>query len=307
MLNLSKEMLKQLYWMENLSANQIGEKFGASESAVLRRMIKYEIPRRTQQQAKGKRPIPKREIENLYWGERLSIEKVAQKLGIATRTLVYWMNKYSILTRSLSEAQMGKTPWNKGIPRSDEVKRRLSEFRRGKKLPPETRKKIALALRGGKQSNETKIKISESRKSRAIVPWNKGRPCPYIKEVFLKNREKRLRALCKKPTKPEKLFANLVRKLGLSFRYTGNGTFWIGDINPDFVECNGKKIAVEVFGDYWHSPLLNPNIRYSSTYGGRKKILSKYGWKLIVFWGSELKSSRAEGIVLKRLGGVQGW
>lgn len=284
-----------------MPANQIGAKFGVSESTILRRMRKYEIPRRTQQQAKGKRPIPKREIESLYWGEELSIEKVAQKLGIATRTLVYWMNKYNIPTRSPSEAQMGKTPWNKGIPHSDEVKKRLSEFRRGKKIPPETRKKIALALRGRKHSNETKIKISETRKSRAIVPWNKGKLCPYIKEVFLKNREKRLRALCKKPTKLEKLFANLAKRLGLSFRYTGNGTFWIGDINPDFVECNGKKIAVEVFGDYWHSPLLNPNIRDSSTYEGRKKILSKYGWKLIVFWGGELKSPKAEEIVLKKL------
>lgn len=26
----------------------------------------------------------------------------------------------------------------------------------------------------------------------------------------------------------------------------------IGGLCPDFVNCNGKKVIIELFGDYWH-------------------------------------------------------
>ena len=104
-------------------------------------------------------------------------------------------------------------------------------------------------------------------------------------------------------TKPELRFMGICEKRNLPFRYTGDGAFWIGRINPDFVECNGKKIAVDVFGDYWHSPLFRQDMTQTRTYEGRKKVLSMYGWGLVVFWESELKSENAEKIVLKRLNG----
>lgn len=102
-------------------------------------------------------------------------------------------------------------------------------------------------------------------------------------------------------TKPELAFIEICNKYNLPFKYTGNGSFWIHNINPDFVECNGKKIAVEIFGDYWHSPLLKRNMRYNQTYRGRKKILKKYGWKLIVLWESDLLRGDAEAFVLSKL------
>ncbi len=99
-------------------------------------------------------------------------------------------------------------------------------------------------------------------------------------------------------TKPEKRFMEICDKHNLPFKYTGDSSFWIKNINPDFVECNNKKIAVEVFGDYWHSPLLNPKLREKSTLPYRQKVLKKYGWKLIVFWETDLKRQDAEDFVL---------
>lgn len=102
-------------------------------------------------------------------------------------------------------------------------------------------------------------------------------------------------------TKPELIFEEICKKHNLPFKYTGDGSFWIHNINPDFVECNGKKIAVEIFGDYWHSPLLNRNLRENATLFYRKKILKKYGWKLIVFWESDLKRPDVEQFILNNL------
>ena len=102
-------------------------------------------------------------------------------------------------------------------------------------------------------------------------------------------------------TKPEQIFKEICKKYDLPFKYTGDNSFWIHNINPDFIECNGKKIVVEIFGDYWHSPLLNPKLREDRTLPHRKKTLKQYGWKLIVFWESDLKRSDAEQFVLLEL------
>ena len=99
----------------------------------------------------------------------------------------------------------------------------------------------------------------------------------------------------------EEKVKQICKNNNLPFKYTGDGSFWIKNINPDFVECNGKKIAVEIFGDYWHSPLLRSNIPYERTYEGRKKALKKYGWRLIILWGIDLIRKDAEQFVLNEL------
>lgn len=102
-------------------------------------------------------------------------------------------------------------------------------------------------------------------------------------------------------TKPEYMFEEICNNNNLPFKYTGDGSFWIHNINPDFIECNGKKVVIEIFGDYWHSPLLNRNLKKHRTLSYRKKILKRYGWKLIVFWESDLNREDAEKFVLIEL------
>ena len=103
-----------------------------------------------------------------------------------------------------------------------------------------------------------------------------------------------------RPTKPEKIMIDLIVKHNLPFKYTGDGTCWVGGLNPDFVEATGEKVAIEVFGNYWHSS-KRIGIRYYSTAYGRTEIFRKKGWALLIFWESELKSRQAEFIVLSRL------
>lgn len=131
------------------------------------------------------------------------------------------------------------------------------------------------AQEGKRISEKTRKKMREARKAR------KGFPQHHTKA------ELKFEAICKKNNLP--------------FKYTGNGSFWIENINPDFVECNSKKIAIGVFGDYWHSPLLRSKIPYSQTYKGRKKILRKYGWKLIIFWEKDMLRMDAEQFVVAEL------
>lgn len=105
-------------------------------------------------------------------------------------------------------------------------------------------------------------------------------------------------------TKPERIFEEICKKNNLPFKYTGDGAFWIGEnpsINPDFVECDGKKLAIFVNGDYWHSPLLRYNIRDSQKADYQIKQCKNHRWIAVIFWESDLKRKDAEQFVLNTL------
>ncbi len=55
---------------------------------------------------------------------------------------------------------------------------------------------------------------------------------------------------------------------------------------------DGKKIIIEVFGNYWHN-IEDVKIKDEK----KKKILEKYGWKRIIFWESEIKNSEKTDII----------
>ena len=65
------------------------------------------------------------------------------------------------------------------------------------------------------------------------------------------------------------------------WKYTGDFSFWINGKNPDFVNCNGQKKCIEVFGDYWHR---NDNPQ------DRKDIFKEFGYDTLVIWERELKN-----------------
>ena len=107
-------------------------------------------------------------------------------------------------------------------------------------------------------------------------------------------------------TKPELIFEEICRQNKLPFRYVGDGQLWIGkkkgtQLNPDFIECNGKKIVVEIFGDYWHSQLFNRKIKKQGTLAYRKKHYKRFKWTPIFIWERDLIREDAEAFVLSTL------
>lgn len=132
-------------------------------------------------------------------------------------------------------------------------------------------------------------------KKEISIPRNRLKSKPYIfcnkycKGIYM---NRYMLSLIKKPTKPEQKLIKLINKHNLPFKYVGNGKFWIENINPDFIDGNGKKICIEMFGDYWHNPFKLIGLKWSATEKGRKEILAKYGWKCLIIWESELKNEK---------------
>lgn len=83
-----------------------------------------------------------------------------------------------------------------------------------------------------------------------------------------------------KPNKPETKVLKLCKKLKIKVKFVGNGKLVIGGMNPD-IKIVAQKKVIELFGNYWHRD-QHPNSRI--------RKLSKYGWRCLVIWQSELRN-----------------
>lgn len=104
-----------------------------------------------------------------------------------------------------------------------------------------------------------------------------------------------------RPTRPEKMFMELTKEFKLPYDYVGDGKFWIGNLNPDFIHKNSKKV-IEIFGDYWHNPGLNKHCKESNTERGRKKTFKKQGYACIIIWEKDFNSRNWKEDISKKVG-----
>ena len=108
-----------------------------------------------------------------------------------------------------------------------------------------------------------------------------------MKNVWLDpiKRSNIIKGLKVKQNKPEKLLESLLNELFFNeYKFVGDFKFFIERYNPDFINCNGQKKIIELYGDYWHNLKENKNkdVRRLKTY-------KKYGYKTLIVWESELR------------------
>ena len=188
----------------------------------------------------------------------------------------------------------------KGYIHTEETKAKISETETGKEISDETKHKL----------RESHIGIRRCEKIERICKFCGKRffVYPYI----VKNgngiycslscvAKARIHNARPDMTAPEKAFESLCIKNELPFKFVGDGSLWFGNVNPDFIHTGRKKIVVEVFGDYWHSPLVNRNIEYVQTLEGRTAQLKAEGYKTIILWETDLMREDAESFILHEM------
>lgn len=317
---------------EKLSYKQIAGKIGVTSATVGNWVKKFGFPRRNistatklAMESMGFRiEIPREKISQLYWDKKLSRRQIAKFFGVHPAVIQQRMNEFNIPARSTQESihnsySQGRVAWNKGkkgvcggwnkgIHLSEEVRKRMSLAQKGKKIPERIKRWLSITRKGKHFSPRTEL-TSERAKSlwkdptirkkmrEGISKSKMGKP----RSEELREKIRRFRKTQKIPTsrtKPELRFMGMCEKYDLPFRYTGDSSFWIGRINPDFVGTNGKKIAVDIFGDYWHNPSLKKNVPWYAREANRKAIAKGEGWDLVIIWESELKN---ENLVLDKV------
>lgn len=190
--------------------------------------------------------------------------------------------------------------------RTEAHKQNISLALKGKKHSPQHIEHNRLAHIGQKHTDEWKKQHSQQLKGRKVGPFSEQhrqslkKPKSFVPPFSEEHRRKigeanhrrwqrpgfaerilsKLRSHAK-PTKAELLLEDI---LGTYFPnewiYVGDGKVLIEKKNPDFINCNGKKLIIELFGDYWHKP---------TEVITKTQFYLKYGFKCLVIWQHELK------------------
>jgi len=151
----------------------------------------------------------------------------------------------------------------------------------------------------------TLIEIRQINREKHIgkIAWNKDKKCPYMTKRNLENnpvkslkvREKiRQTVLSKlkdcldyskrKPNYKEKLLDSILQiHFPNEFKFVGDGQIIINNKNPDFINCNGKKLIIELFGRKWHEQMEEIE---------RMNIFNQYGFHTLIVWAEELNNQQ---------------
>jgi len=201
----------------------------------------------------------------------------------------------SLATRKrLSESHLGKhtsvaTEFKKGHGFSEQVLEKIRKTKKGQHSSPRTKFK-----KGDHPSLKTEFKKGNHPKSE----FKKGhKESSEVKERRMKNV---MRGLAVKPNQKEKqLHSFLQCLLPQEFALNVKAEIMIlGGKIPDFVNVNGQKKIIELYGNYWHKH-DNPQDRID--------YFKQFGWDTLIIWEKELKDESLLGERILRFynGGVK--
>lgn len=182
-----------------------------------------------------------------------------------------------------SKRHTGNT-YSVGRVQSEESNIKRSETLKGRPSP----------MRGRTQTEEAKVEIGKASKGNQYRLGHKD------SEETIQNKRKAQKKLwddpvwrdeqqsrmargnrLQRPNKTEIKFLSLLDYLCPGdWKYVGDGSLMIDGKNPDFVNVNGKKQIIELYGDYWHKG-QDPQDRID--------IFTPFGYKTLVIWERELK------------------
>jgi len=173
--------------------------------------------------------------------------------------------------------------------RSASVRGRISQTLLGRKQSVETKRLKSIALKGKPLSEQNKQGIRMGQKRYwANLTMEEKRVKVSKSCGSLEGRIKAAKAKGRRPTKPElKLEQWLNSHYPNEWRYNGKdrGGLIIGNLVPDFINVNGRKAIIEVFGEYYHDTNKFPN---RLTEKETIEHYKKFGFHCLVLWENEV-------------------
>jgi len=194
--------------------------------------------------------------------------------------------------QEMSDSRKGKlNPWPEEAKTSFRQKMSGHKFNVGRHPSEETREKLSQANKGKQNTLGHKLtaehieKIRQNSKRAWQDPESKLGTVEWFKKI--------LAGTHLRPNKPERLLINILES-NLPGEFAYNGDYSQGVILnrmcPDFININGEKCVIEVFGEAFHDPekAWKP-ISWKSTEQGRLELYGKVGFKCLIIWEKELK------------------
>lgn len=288
----TKDGLTDLYWNQELSLAQISQQLNCAN--VQYWFEKYGIPRRVRS-CYHKYEFSRDLLFDLHWAKKLSIPKICKRLHVDDDTLKYHFKKLGV-------------PFWKGKRQTEPLLSKeglimLYELREM------TIKEIAELFQVGthRVSNWLDFYQIQRRDHRlARVDKQMGLTKRRRWRTDRAHREKvmaaNFAARAIKPNKAEQRLLDILQRHSLPFEYVGDGEVVISGLVPDFINVNGKKKIIELFGDFWHGERAT---RPTQTEHGRGAIFKKFGYRTLVIWQHELGDEDAVVAKVKAFQGVK--
>lgn len=224
-----------------------------------------------------------------------------------------WIHGHSFKGKKHSEESKEKmSDYRKGRKLAEAHKKKISNslkgekcFWYGKKIPEDIKEKIRQSKkgkigpwRGKKLSDKTRKRISEAR-----IGKYKGEKNHFFGKKHSEKTKRIIGEKCKlrwqnkdyannlvknwsesvnlKPNKSEFLLYEVINKLYPNeYKYVGDGQIIIQGKCPDFININGQKKIIELFGAYWHKKKEEKK---------RINIFKELGYETLIIWDKELK------------------
>lgn len=231
-----------------MSLESVALDYGCSWSTIQARLLGYGVPLRENER---KFNMTKETLQYDYWDCGLSISDISQKYGCSGRLIYKRFIEYGIRRRSQKEAckmpiailKVQRGHGRLGMPRTQAEKEHLRRLYKKTRTTRAYREEV---------SRQQKVYYSEHPER-----------CEYTRSYMRAKwgnkewRDKMVKALLVGlRIRPNGYERELLRVLNTFYpnewEYVGNGQLIIGGKCPDFVNINGKKQIIEVFGEYWH-------------------------------------------------------
>lgn len=174
--------------------------------------------------------------------------------------------------------------WNKGRSWSEQTREKMSWAKKGIHISPATEfKKGHLSwntgIKTGPMSEECKKKISQAKKGKRPKNYDMLRSPEMVKKALTR----------RIPTSLEEAFQKIIDKHNLPYKYVGDGSFMLGHYNPDFINTNSEKIAVEVYARYYKQRDGRNIEQWKIT---RRETFKEYGWDIVFFDETEVNTAQ---------------
>jgi len=171
-------------------------------------------------------------------------------------------------------------PSPKGYSRNAEFKQKVSDSIHQSSTPEQRSRRSSFGGRAGKGK---------------LKPWLSKQLSDYWSSLTPQQRNeemmRRIETSKRKPNKIEVEFLKIIlQACPNEYIYVGDYSMIIGGKCPDYMNVNGKKKLIELFGDYWHE---------KGSEWKRIEHFSCFGFDCLVIWESELKTKPKEEIVSK--------
>ena len=225
--------------------------------------------RQTQIKAEALKPT----LLHLLWDERKTYNEMAEILGCSSPTIQRLLLRSGIR----SEGQLLNNSNRKG-------RRLCGRSMKGRPHSPEHNRKVWETVKNnpchGFWKSSGRFKRNPQAASEAAQISNAKRwSDPETKAKVLKNVMKAVNA---KPNLTElRLQSMLDQHFPREWKFVGNGEVIIGGKLPDFININGKKQIIELFGIFWHN-LFDTAVRTNH--------FRQYGFKTLIIWEDELEN-----------------